>query len=347
MTAQGDRPMRVNALLLVAIVILTACSSTSAIPPGFAAVPGPLPDGRPHVEMHYLGGGGWLFRRGADVIATAPFVSNPTWLALLRPAHSDEAMIDRHVPDMRDVEIVLVGHSHYDHAMDLPSIAARKAPSARFYGSRTLKHMLAPKISAERLESLEGKDAVGDRPGTWFYNRARTLRFMALRSTHAPHILGMKIVATGTLDHDLAELPGAPLTWKEGETLAFLIDFLGPTEEVEFRIYYQDAASRAGTGIVPVLGGRDAARTDVAVLCVAAFDQVPGNPEHILANVLPRSIVGGHWEDFVFRSFEEPLRPSFGTSLDDFLQRAQAVSAAKVYLPRPGDHLFFEIERPR
>lgn len=337
--------MRARSLLFMAAAALAACSATASIPPGFADLPPRPPGGGPYVEMRYLGSGGWLFRRGDDAIATAPFVSHPTWLALLRPARPDEALIARHVPDMRDVEIVLVGHGHYDHAMDLPSIARTKTPNATFHGGKTVRHMLIPAIDGGHLQSLEGKDAVGDRPGDWIHNRARTIRFMPLRSTHAPHVFGIKIAATGSLDHDLDELPGAPLAWKEGETLAFVVDFLDAREDVEFRIYYQDAASRPGTGIVPALDGRFAARVDVAVLCVAAFDQVDGNPEHILANVQPRAIVGGHWEDFFFRSYEAPLRPAFGTSLEGFLRRTRAASSAPIYLPRPGDALYFALSR--
>lgn len=144
----------------------------------------------------------------------------------------------------------------------------------------------------------------------------------------------------------LPRYPGAPLSWKEGETLAFLIDFLGPGERVDFRIYYQDAASEPGTGIVPVLVGPEAARADVAILCVAAFDQVDGNPEHILANVQPRRAIGAHWEDFFFRGFKDPLRPAFGTSLEDFQRRARGVTSGPIYLPEPRAKLYIPIERP-
>ncbi|MGH7390136.1 MAG: MBL fold metallo-hydrolase [Candidatus Rokuibacteriota bacterium] len=337
--------MRARALLLVAALTLTACSGTI---PQFDVPLATPPDG-PHVELHYLGSGGWLFRRGSDAIATAPFVSNPTWFALLRPARPDTALIDEVVPEMPDVEIVLVGHAHYDHAMDLPHVAEKKARTAVFYGGKTVTNVLAAKIRGERLRAVDGHGiaAAGDAKGTWFFNQGRTIRFMPLRSTHAPHFAGLKLVATGTVEETQTELPGAPRSWKEGETLAFVIDFLGPGGRVDFRIYYQDAASEPGTGILPVLEGPDAARTDVAILCVAAFDQVDGNPEHVLANVQPRHVIGGHWEDFFFRAFKDPLRPAFGTSLEDFQRRARAVSSGPVYLPEPRAKLYISIDARR
>ncbi len=328
--------MIVHLLLLLVPLSLAACASAI---PAFDPLPVASP-ASPRVELRYLGSGGWIFRRGGDAIATAPFVSNPTWFALLRRARPDEALIDEAVPVMDDVEIVLVGHAHYDHAMDLPVIARTKAPLATFYGGPTVANVLAAAIDERRLRAVrEEETAAGDRPGTWFYNRARTLRFMALRSTHAPHFARIKLVATGTVTERQRELPGAPLRWKEGETLAFLIDFLGTGGRVDFRIYYQDAASRPGTGVLPALSGPDAAPTDAAVLCVASFDQVDDNPEHVLASVKPRVVIGGHWEDFFFRSFRAPLRPAFGTSLEDFQRRTRAVFSGPIYLPRPGEAL--------
>ena len=335
--------MRLRALLLVASLLGSGCSWTGAIPPGFHALPPKPSDQHPYVEMHYLGNGGWLFRKSRAVIATAPFVSNPTWLALLWPAVPDEKLIDEVIPPMDEVEIVLVGHAHYDHAMDLPYIARTKASRATFYGGHTVVNVLAAAIDERRLRRVDGKDgdgemaAVGDRPGRWLYNQARTIRFMPLRSTHAPHVAGVKLVATGSVEEKQRELPRRPLFWKEGETLAFVIDFLGPDGTVE----------PPGLGVMPVFEGRDRVRTDAAVLCVAAFDQVDGNPEHIVTNVHPRHVIGGHWEDFFFRSIKDPVRPTPGTSLEAFLTRVQAVSSAPVYLPKRDERLYFVIDPRR
>lgn len=335
----GDR-----ALALVAAVVLAACSVWAGTPPGFDPLPGPPPDGRPHVELHYLGSGGWLFRRGADALAAAPFVSHPTWLELLRRAEPDRALIDAVVPLMPDVEIVLVGHGHYDHAMDLPYLATARAPAARFYGGKTVVNVLAAAIDGPRLQAVDDRAAVADRPGQWFHNRAATIRFMPLRSTHAPHLAGIKLAATGTVEERQSALPARPLSWREGEPLAFLVDFL-TDGRVAFRIYYQDTASEPGTGVLPVLEGADAAPVDVAILCVGAFDQVPGNPEHILTNVRPRHVVGGHWEDFLFRKYQDPLRPVPGTDVAAFLRRARAVTSAPIHLPAPQARLYFPVVR--
>jgi len=81
--------------------------------------------------MQYLGNGGWVFRRGADTIATAPFVTNPAGLAIYFPARSDVDRVRARAPPMPDVRAILIGHAHYDHAMDLPAVMRDRAPSAR------------------------------------------------------------------------------------------------------------------------------------------------------------------------------------------------------------------------
>lgn len=336
------------ALPLLAALALSAC--TGAIP-AFDPLPAVPPAGA-HVALTYLGSGGWLIERGGDRIATAPFVSHPRWYALLSPSAPKAALIERVVPEMRGVEILLVGHGHYDHSMDLPHVASTRAREARIYGSRTVTNQLAPEfvrlgLSLDRLREIRaGEVAVGDAPGTWLYNAARTIRFMALRSTHAPHVLGIKLLPSAPVDAPLGRAPPTPASWSEGETLAYVIDFLGPGERPEFRLYYQDSAARPGTGILPRLEGADARPTDVAILCVAAFDQVPDNPEHILASVRPRAVIGGHWEDFFRRGYDDPVRPVLGTSLERFRDRARAAGANLLYLPRPLETLHVPVRNP-
>jgi L-ascorbate metabolism protein UlaG (beta-lactamase superfamily) len=336
-----------RALLLVIAIAVSACSS---VPAGLFNPIEP-PGGGPHVSLHYLGNGGWIFQRGNDVIATAPFVSQPRWYSFLFPGHPKERLIEEVIPDMSGVGIILVGHAHYDHAMDLPSIAKRKAPTAQIWGGPTVVNTLSavPQLSG-RLHTIDPETAAhGDVPGPWIVSETAPIRFMPLRSTHAPHFAGLKFLPTGSVKEKQTKLPCCPFWWKEGEPLAFVIDFLDARrEKVEFRIYFQDAASRPGTGIMPRFEGRDAAPVDVAILCVAGFDQVADNPQHILTNVKPRHIVGGHWEDFFARSFKDrPLRPAFGTSLEAFHRRARKVTSAPIYLPEPGQQLSFPIQPRR
>src|SRR5215831_12808372 len=103
-----------RAPLAIVAVVLSACASVPANlfdridPPGAGA----------QVSLQYLGNGGWIFRRGPDAIATAPFVTQPRWYTFLFPARPNKRLIRDVIPDMPDVGIMLVGHAHDDHAMD-------------------------------------------------------------------------------------------------------------------------------------------------------------------------------------------------------------------------------------
>ena len=110
--------------IIAALAALTGCAPTLTGVRVYYPADAPAVSGD-HVQMHYLGNGGWLIRRGADVIATAPFVSNPVNVAVYTPARSDRARLDA-LPPMRDVKSILLGHAHYDHAMDLPYVFMEK-----------------------------------------------------------------------------------------------------------------------------------------------------------------------------------------------------------------------------
>ncbi len=351
--------MRLRTLAVVVLLALVAgCApKVSGVRVQLAGDVPPSGSG-PHVEMHYLGNGGWLIKRGEDMVATAPFVSNPAGAAVYLPSPPDTDRIDAKIPVMPELKVVLIGHSHYDHAMDLPHILATRAPSATLYGSRTVKHLLGDTVGHQRVVDVTDprngrRPAQGETPGEWVYPAdAPFVRFMPLSSMHAPHVLGfIKVVSWSTLKTDVpkSELPTVPAAWPEGETLAYVIDFLSREDKsvVQFRVYYQDAAAEPGKGILPTLTPPDQAPVDVAILCVAAFAQVDRNPEAILANVTPRQVVGGHWEDFFSQpSTDHEHLVAFGTSIDAFVKRARDVTPAPIYIPTPGRKLFIPI-RPR
>ncbi len=297
------------------------------------------------VEIRYLGAGGHLIRRGKDVLLTAPFFSNPSMLEQLLPAKVKPDRIEAGLPNVSDVETVLVGHTHYDHTMDLPYIAKNRAPKAVFYGSQTMKHLLAPAIERSRLVALNDLATSGQVPGEWVYARNRTFRFMPLESDHAPHLAGLKLVSSAKLNADLKTLPTFTRNYPEGEVFAYLIDFLNPDGKIAFRIYYQDTASSPGMGYIPDFDTVDQAPVDVAILCVGSFSQAKNYPEHILQAVKPRFVIAGHWEDF-FRSQADPIAVVPLASLDEFMRRARAVSQAGVKVPTPGTTLTYRTANP-
>lgn len=280
---------------------------------GLKLYPAHLPDpsyatpGPEKVEVRYLGVGGYYVRRGTDSILFAPSFTNPSIVAL-NPANaiqSDTRLVDRCLKksmseeELKQLEFILVGHAHYDHLMDVPWVMLQHAPRAKALGSRTMRHTLAGAGLARR--TLVVDECAAPRTGAmgrWIYNEAETVRVMAIESEHSPHWWLVKLM-TGRYTVDRTTLPRTAFGWKEGQTYAYLVDFLDKrTKRVDFRIHFQDAASRAGYGAVPEGAKAGHPRVDLAITCVGAHASVADYPEPILRNAEPRHIVLGHWEDF-------------------------------------------------
>ena len=304
----------------------------------------------PPLEIRYLGSGGQLIRRGSTAIMTAPFFSNPSLFRVgLGRISPDSARIDAAVEKiienggrLDDVQAILVGHAHYDHLMDVPRVWREYAPGSKIFGSLTAKHILRGfDVPDDRIETLNSSAASRWNAGRWV--ELGDVRFMAIESEHAPHAFGIKLYG-GEVREDLDRPPRRATGYREGQTLAFLIDFLDPDGSVAFRIHYQDSASNTPLGHPPTLHGDDRRSVDVAIVCAASFSQVQGYPEGILRAVDARYVVMGHWEDF-FISQEKLPRPVPMTNVAEFVARTERAlpEHARWVLPKP--HALLRIEQ--
>ncbi|SGY92485.1 MBL fold metallo-hydrolase [Moritella viscosa] len=293
------------------------------------------------LDIQYLGVGGYLFQYGDDSIMTAPSFTNPGLVnvSLPLPIETDTDLVDKLLPiEAKQAEFILVGHAHYDHLMDVPYIMQQHMPTTIAVGSTTMTNIVTAVIADERLFDITDYAAEGKQPGKWIYNRHNTIRFMPIKSDHAPHFMGIKVMS-GTYQEALTELPSTAYGWKEGQTYAYVIDFLDNQQQPIYRIHYQDAASNSPDGLMPVIN--DTKAVDIAILCVAAFHQVDDYPEAILQQTQPKTIVLGHWEDFFdnnsFNNQNKSVEGVRMTNIDDFIQRVNVVKVndARLILPVP------------
>jgi hypothetical protein len=319
------QPLNIS-LFFILIFTLTACSSSTQNMKIYQSDDQVLVQKLPEngLSIQYLGVGGHLFRFEDSAIMTAPSITNPSFWILgpFIPISPDTDMIDNYLPDVSNVESILVGHAHYDHLMDVPYIMQNKAPKAHIYGSATMAHTIAPAIGKERRHPMNDSMAILDKPGSWHYNESRSIRFMAIKSTHAPHFMGFNIM-TGSYQEDLEELPWHAFGWKEGQTLSYLIDFLGSQEEILHRVYYQDAASQEPLGLLPDLVAKDKKRVDIAIITPASFHQVDNYPESIMQDTRARHYILGHWEDFFANQEQQTQDFVRAVDPDEFFRRFQ------------------------
>ncbi len=301
------------------------------------------------LQIKYLGAGGLYIRRGNDVLLTAPFFSNPTLKRLaIGTIAADPEAIDQSLSSMRDMlnstQVILVGHAHYDHLMDLPYILSEYTPNALVYGNRTAYHTLAAAVDTSRLIALNDQMGTADTAGKWIILSGGKVRFMAFQSDHAPHFKGITLYK-GKREKNLDHLPRRAANWREGQTLSYLIDFMGEDKTtIDFRLYYQDAASNPKRGFPPPLvHSHHLDRIDLALLCVANYDEVRDYPESIVSQLQPRRVVLIHWENFFSRlpRLNRDLRTVPFLNVNKFIKRLEKAlpEDSDYILPVPGTWL--------
>ena len=352
-------------LLLAGEAALAGCAAFSVPLASCPSVPQPPLAAGHVVSVRYLGVGGFLFRHGDDVILTAPLYSNPS-LVEVAAGHSiraDAGLIDRLLPvEASEAKAILVGHSHYDHLLDVPHVAAARATRATVYGSETTVRLLAsrPELgvgsAAPRVVALDGLAGDDSVPGRWV-TLSPGLRFMALRSEHSPQ-LTLKLFGApmpvhlwrGTQDAPLLDaLPRSAADWPEGSAFSYVIDFTDPSGAPVFRVYYQDSGTNEPVGYPPrsLLAEKS---VDLAILCVGGdFSRLRRHPEGIVERTRPRFILLSHWEDFFVgqdahefdrRVYEIP--PANERKTARFLSRVReaAPSGTTTWLPCPSRSSF-------
>ncbi len=297
---------------------------------------------RDSLDIVAMGVDGFLiipWRDSTQLVMTPPSYTNPTltWILYgnwLFGSHPNSARIERRLRDLPTagtdrlsrVRAVLVGHGHYDHAMDLPYLA-RYLPNATVFGSSTVTNMLNPvrefRGQLVAIDSLAGHGA--DAPGQSFLVGGM-IRIRPIVWAHAPNF-GNHVIARGEFTTPAASLPRGVFGWKLGRVYAYTIDILAGDGTIGARIFVHDAGApadvvRRATEVIATL---PRARNTTAIVTAANYDQSPLYPALLLERLAPDHVLLGHWEDF-FRSPEKPERvvPGIrGTSLIQIVQRVQ------------------------
>jgi L-ascorbate metabolism protein UlaG (beta-lactamase superfamily) len=344
--------------ILCALVLLgSAAAGACRVSPTHGPRPGGACDGcADRVSVKYLGSGGVLLRHGGDAILTGPLFSNPDALQVLglAPLRSDTAVIDRRMAaifrDTGGIAAVLVGHSHYDHLLDVPYVAEKYVPGVPIYGNHTMAFILASWPGRDRLRVVDSVAGDSTVEGRWIYPKAEgpratgtradsTVRFMAIRTVHPAHV----ILAGVPIHYYRRDLPGPALEipsnawdWAEGPLFAFVIDFLDDAGRVVFRAHYSDAPAWGANGMPP----RSLQGFDLALLCVGGSNTVQQDdsiPLALLDRIHPRAAFLIHWENFFEPQTDHP-RALFNLDVPAYVARvSRRVDPSRVVLPNPGD----------
>jgi L-ascorbate metabolism protein UlaG (beta-lactamase superfamily) len=258
-----------------------------------------LPGG---LELEWLGVSGYRMTYEGQTLFIDPYLSRVPFGDLLRrrAALPDPAALDRFVHAPGEVAGVLVGHTHFDHAVDAPAIARRFG--CRAYGSDSLVKLMALHGLAERAVEVE--------PYRTYELGPFGVSFTP--SVHSKLLLGLAVPYDGDLTCE--HLDGlSPAAYRCGQVWGIAIEVAG------LRFYHQGSANLIDEAI------RERG-VDVFLAGVAGREFTDDYWKRILPRLDPAVIVPTHYDNF-FRPLGGPMEFVTGVQLSRLPEEIGSVSA--------------------
>jgi hypothetical protein len=274
---------------------------------------------------------GWSLASSAGTLLFDPYFTRTSVDDDDTPLLPDLAAISAYAPLRANA--VLVGHSHFDHLLDVPTIARRTG--AKVVGSSSTANVArAGGVLAENILVANGGE-------TW------TIGPFTVHAVRGRHSL------TGQADEPIPSQITLPLPargYGEGGTLQYLVSlegrtvfFVGTANFVEEELHglrlggLRPGGLRPG-GLRPGGLGPGGLRPDVAVVAVGLRRKIPDYTCRLMRALnLPPLVLPNHFDEF-----REPLRPgappteATRADLDAFAAEVHACAAAtRVTIPLP------------
>ena len=238
----------------------------------------------PRVHVRWLGTAGFELRCGEHSVLIDPYLSRPSLArCIAAPLVSDAEAVAAHAPR---ADAIVVGHTHFDHALDVPAIAKRTG--AIVYGSTSAAALcLAAGVTPSKVVDVQRALR-----GSVHQAEVGPFQLRFLPSAHSRLVFG-KVPLEGDID-DCDALPMRLHHYRCGAVFGVEIKVAGRTL---FHLGSAEIVERC-------LDVRD---VDLLLLCVAGWSKSERFPERALAALSPKAILLSHWDDF-FRPIDEPAR---------------------------------------
>jgi L-ascorbate metabolism protein UlaG (beta-lactamase superfamily) len=239
------------------------------------------------LQIRWLGTACYLVRWGDVVLMTDPFFTHQS---LERVAFgsicSNPAVVERKTHDLARPQAIFVGHSHYDHLLDLAeSVRQRAWNDVPIFGSQSVRNLLCG-----YGESLAGQCREPATDGHWC-SVGPGLEYKAFLTEHAPQVDGILLYA-GRVERPLTRPPARAREFKVGETYAYV--FRLSRGDQQFTLYFAGAVATAPAGFPD----ESVQTVDLAILCVPGWRNAKEYPQGIIRRLRPRHILLAHYDDF-------------------------------------------------
>jgi L-ascorbate metabolism protein UlaG (beta-lactamase superfamily) len=226
------------------------------------------------LEVEWLGVSGYRLTYQGQTLFVDPYLSRVPFrdLVLRRQAVPDPAALARFATAPGEVAGVLVGHTHFDHAVDAPAIARHFG--CRAYGSRSLVNLMGLHGLAEQ--------AVDVQPYRSYELGPFEVSFTP--SVHSKLLLGLAVPYDGELSCET--LDGlCPSAYRCGQVWGISIAVAG------LRFYHQGSADLVDEAV------RERG-VDVFLAGVAGRSFTERYWRRILPLLQPRAVVPTHYDNF-------------------------------------------------
>jgi L-ascorbate metabolism protein UlaG (beta-lactamase superfamily) len=253
------------------------------------------------LELEWLGVSGYRLSYEGQTIFIDPYLSRVPFrdLVLRRRALPDPAALERFVHAPGETVGVLVGHTHFDHAVDAPAIARRFG--CRAYGSDSLVNLMALHGLAERAVEVE--------PYRVYELGPFDVSFTP--SVHSKLLLGLAVPYDGELscEHLDSLSPGA---YRCGQVWGITIAVAG------VRFYHQGSANL----VDEALRERE---VDFFLAGVAGRSFTDRYWQRVLTRLQPRAVIPTHYDNF-FRPLGQRMEFVANVQLTELPEEIAAVS---------------------
>lgn len=242
-----------------------------------------LPTGRSPIRVTWLGTAGFAIEHEGTTVLIDPYVTRSSlWRVLRSPLSSDVEAIARFVPR---ADAIVTGHTHFDHALDVPAIA--RLTGATVYGSRSCVHLCRaagiPEAQVVDVQRGAGREPYRAQVGPF------ELRFVP--SVHSAFALG-RVPLPGDIS-DCDQIPLGATHYKCGAVFSVDVRVAGK------RIYHLGSAD--------LLDAQAERGVDLALLCVAGWTTTERFCARVMGALSPGAILLSHWDDF-FRPIDAGAR---------------------------------------
>lgn len=221
--------------------------------------------------------------KDATVLVDPYYTRIGQWDMLFGQAVTDKAAVRRHAKKFNSQTSMVIGHTHFDHAVDVPELA--KYVRGPIVGSRSLACLMSAFGMTRRVTVCEGGETVP---------LAADIRVTLIPSQHGKVMFG-RVPYPGDIT-DAVNPPCKAAQYKVGKVFMPKLDIGGKT--------FLHAGS-AGFVEEALIGHS----CDVVFLCVPGWKRMAHYPEKLLEITGAKTVVLFHHHDF-FRHVEQGKKPA-------------------------------------